>query len=343
MFKELQKRLIIEPKTWLITGAAGFIGSHLVEQLLRMRQRVIGVDNFVTGHERNIEAVIAGNDNAQRLFQFVRGDINDSGFCNKVCSGVDYVCHQAALGSVPRSIVSPKPSFETNVQGFLNMILASKDAGAKRFVYASSSSVYGDSSFLPKREGNEGAVLSPYAATKKCNELIAEAFSASYGVETVGLRYFNVFGPRQDPEGDYAAVVPRWIEKLLNGEKIKIFGDGLNSRDFCYVDNVVKANILAAAGPGSTPFNRGFNIACGERTSLNTLFDLIFDEVSKLVKLSATRKDYVEYVPERLGDIAHSHADISEARDALEYSADVYIGEGISRTVKAFASLSEKK
>src|SRR5687768_12823017 len=263
-------------KTWLVTGSAGFIGSHLVEHLLRAGQNVVSLDNFATGHRANLREVEeAVGPEAWRRHRFIEASIVDSDACRAACRGVDIVLHQAALGSVPHSIADPVATHQTNVTGFVNMLIAARDAKVRRFVYASSSSAYGDDEALPKVEHATGAPLSPYAASKVANELYAEAFARCYGMHTVGMRYFNVFGPRQDPEGAYAAVIPRWIRALLTGDPVEVNGDGETTRDFCYIANVVQANLLAALTDDPRALNQVYNIAVGESTTLSELLDIL--------------------------------------------------------------------
>lgn len=303
---------------WLVTGGAGFIGSHLVEHLLRAGQEVVTLDNLSTGHRRNLEEVEAavGNE-ASKRHHFIEGDIRDPAHCREACANVSYVLHQAALGSVPRSIEHPAESHAANVTGFLNMLMAARDSGAKRFVYASSSSVYGDHPGLPKVEEATGEVLSPYAATKLANEIYARVFLKSYGLDTVGLRYFNVFGPRQDPNGPYAAVIPRWIHALRTRSDVWINGDGETTRDFCYVTNAVQANLRAAVASGQTVPGEIFNVAVHGQTSLNTLFATLRDILAKLdPEIVSVQPRYREF---RSGDVRHSFADISKAKRLLGY------------------------
>jgi len=303
--------------TWLVTGAAGFIGSHLVETLLRDGENVVALDSFATGHQKNIdEAVMRGG--AER-FRFIKGDIVELATCAEACSGVDYVLHQAALGSVPRSIERPLDTHRANVDGFINMLVAARDAKVKRFVYASSSSVYGDDPGLPKIESRTGRVLSPYAATKQMNETYARVFERSYGLETAGLRYFNVFGPRQDPNGAYAAVMPRWFAALQNGEECSINGDGSTSRDFCFVKNVVQANLKAATSKGAS--NEVYNVAYGGKTSLLELYTMISE------RLGVKREPV--FKPFRAGDIKDSQADISLAQQKLGYAPTHSVAQGL--------------
>src|SRR6185312_8771478 len=272
-YQQIQTRLLTEPRTWLVTGVAGFIGSNLLENLLRLGQRVVGLDNFATGHQRNLDEVQSLVSPAQWAnFTFIRGDIRELADCRKACEGVDYVLHQAALGSVPRSLEDPILTNSANITGFLNMLVAARDATVKSFTYAASSSTYGDHPALPKVEDVIGKPLSPYAVTKYVNELYADVFARCYGFNTIGLRYFNVFGPRQDPEGAYAAVIPKWTAALLDGETVYINGDGETSRDFCYIANAVQANLLAATAETQDATNQVYNVAVGDRTTLNGLF-----------------------------------------------------------------------
>jgi UDP-N-acetylglucosamine/UDP-N-acetylgalactosamine 4-epimerase len=325
-FERAKQQLIAAPKTWLVTGCAGFIGSNLVETLLKLGQKVVGLDNFATGKQHNLTQVqqIVGAELWQQ-FRFIEADIRDSAACLNACTGVDYVLHQAALGSVPRSINDPIATNETNISGFLNMLVAAKEHKVSRFVYAASSSTYGDHPALPKLEANIGNPLSPYAVTKYVNELYADVFSRCYGFHSVGLRYFNVFGPRQDPHGAYAAVIPRWTAAMIAGEDVAINGDGETSRDFCFVANAVQANILAALS--SPEQSEVYNVAVGDRTSLNTLFHAIANS------LQAEGVDYSKqplYRDFRAGDVRHSQADISKARQQLGYEPSHNIGQGIA-------------
>jgi len=295
----LGETLQSEPKKWLVTGNAGFIGSNLTEFLLTYDQYVVGLDNFSTGYRHNIEDVLekVGKQKADR-FRFIEGDIADLDTCTDACKGVDIVLHQAALGSVPRSIDDPITSNRSNVTGFLNMITAAKDAGIKRFVYASSSSVYGDSKELPKVEERTGNVLSPYAAMKATNELYGSVFQKVYGMETLGLRYFNVFGRRQDPNGAYAAVIPKWVASMLKGEDVYINGDGETSRDFTYIDNVIQMNILAATTDNPEAFGEAFNVAVGGRNTLNELFALIKEQINNQLQTRDQRPETSDQKPE---------------------------------------------
>ncbi len=324
----LEGELRATPKAWLVTGAAGFIGSHLLEHLLLLGQRVVGLDDFSTGSRSNLEQVQAlVSPDQWRQLTFLEADIVEPGVCQKACVGVDFVLHQAALGSVPRSLEDPLATHHANVTGFLNLLVAARDAGVKRVVYASSSAVYGDSPSLPKVEHEIGRPLSPYAASKLMNELYAGVFGRCYGLASIGLRYFNVFGPRQDPEGPYAAVIPRWIAALLHRTPVQINGDGQTSRDFCFVSNVVQANLLAAATERPEAINQVYNVAVGEQTTLNQLLTLI---------ATALRK-HEPAVPEPLpvhrdfrpGDVRHSLADISKAQRLLGYAPRQRILDGL--------------
>lgn len=330
------------PQRWLVTGAAGFIGSHLVEALLLADQEVVGLDNLSTGYRENLEDVIlaVGDERAAR-FRFILGDIRDPEVCARACEGVDRVLHQAALGSVPRSLEDPQGSHASNVDGFLNVLVAARDAGVKRFVYASSSSVYGDEPTLPKVEGREGQLLSPYAATKKINEIYAQVFGSAYGMETIGLRYFNVFGPRQHPQGPYAAVIPRWILALLEGEPCRIYGDGETTRDFCYVDNAVQANLLAATVEDEEAIGKVYNVACADTTSLRKLFEMLRNAAAEF-QPSAREAEPV-YEDFRPGDIRHSLADVGLATRLLGYAPTHRIGDGIGTTVAWFAKAAKEK
>jgi UDP-N-acetylglucosamine 4-epimerase len=327
-YQQLQKTLAAAPQTWLVTGAAGFIGSNLVETLLKLNQRVVGLDNFATGNQANLDEVrglVAARQ--WRHFRFVPGDLGDLKICRKVCRGVDYVLHQAALGSVPRSIKDPLTSNASNVTGFLNILVAARDAEVRRFVYASSSSIYGDHPGLPKVEDRIGQPLSPYAITKFVNELYAAVFGRCYGTETVGLRYFNVFGPRQDPNGPYAAVIPKWIAAMIRNEPVHINGDGMTSRDFCYVANAVQANLLAATSRHPKASGQVYNVALNQRTTLNTLFELLRVRLAPhyphLQSFRPIHRDFRE------GDVRHSLADVSKASRRLGYRPTHRIDQGL--------------
>ncbi|HEY1097919.1 MAG TPA: SDR family oxidoreductase [Myxococcota bacterium] len=326
-----------EPKTWLVTGAAGFIGSHLVQTLLRLNQRVVGVDNFATGHRKNLDEA-AGSD---ERFTFHEGDVSDVAFMDGVMPGIDIVLHQAALGSVPRSIKDPLTSHKANVDGFVVMLDAARRAGVKRVVYASSSSVYGDEPNLPKQEHRIGKPLSPYAATKAINEVYADVFGKTYGLQTIGLRYFNVFGPRQDKAGAYAAVIPAWVGRLLGGEACTINGDGDTSRDFCFVDNAVQANILAGVAD-DVATQQVYNVACGDRTTLTTLFALIRDGLADRARSSdearRLRDTHAAYGAFRDGDVRHSLADITRARQLLGYEPTHDVKAGLDTALSWYAA-----
>ena len=317
------------PRRWLVTGSAGFIGSHLLETLLALGEDVVSLDNFATGHRRNLDDVRRSvGEPAWQRHRFLEADIRDLAACQDACNGVAIVLHQAALGSVPRSIEDPLLTHAVNATGFLNILIASRDAGVGRFVYAASSSTYGDHPALPKVEDTIGRPLSPYAVTKYLDELYAEVFGRCYGVETVGLRYFNVFGPRQDPDGAYAAVIPRWVNAMLRGAPVVVNGDGETTRDFCYVKNVVRANLLAATSANPAAVNQVFNIANGGRTSLNALFGMLRDRLLRsrpgLVIPTATHGDF------RPGDVRHSQADISKAQKILNYRPTHDVAAGLA-------------
>ncbi len=330
---EVKNDLRRQPRKWLVTGVAGFIGSNLLETLLKLNQQVVGLDNFSTGYQKNLDDVRKEVDVRQwSRFVFYEGDIRSLEDCKKACEAIDYVLHQAALGSVPRSIENPINTNQSNVNGFLNMVVAAREQGVKRFVYASSSAIYGDSEDLPKRENGVGRPLSPYAVTKTVNELYADVFSKTFGLDTVGLRYFNVFGKRQDPNGAYAAIIPRWIGMLLYGGIPVINGDGETSRDFCYIENVVDASLLAAATDNRQALNQVYNIACGNRTTLAQLYQFIRDEVS--VYKPEARKIDPAYGPFRTGDVRHSLADISKAKRLLGYHPKYDVESGMSECIK---------
>ena len=323
------------PCRWLVTGAAGFIGSNLVEALLALDQEVIGLDNFATGHRRNIDDVIGQAGAARARFEFREGDIAQPATCAAACVNVDFVLHEAALGSVPRSMADPAATNQANITGFLNMAIAARDAKVKRFVYAASSSTYGDHRDLPKVESKIGRPLSPYAVTKLVNEIYADVFHRCYGLPTVGLRYFNVFGRRQDPGGAYAAVIPRWTSALLRAETIEIYGDGTTSRDFCYIDNVIQANILAATTPLGGVAGEVFNVAFGERTSLNDLFSILQDILGE--SRPCVKESRSVYKPFRAGDVLHSLADISKARERLGYQPTHSVRQGLAEASQWYA------
>jgi UDP-N-acetylglucosamine 4-epimerase len=327
-YENLQTELKAAPKTWLVTGVAGFIGSNLLEALLKLEQRVVGLDNLSTGKQENLQEVKALVSPAQwSRFRFIQGDIGDLTVCQGACAGADFVLHQAALGSVPRSMIDPLGCHQSNVTGFLNVLVAARDARAKRFVYASSSAIYGDDPELPKVEARIGKPLSPYAATKTINEVYADAFALAYGFPSIGLRYFNVFGQRQDPEGAYAAVIPKWIAALLKREPVHINGDGETSRDFCFIQNVVQANLLAATATNAEAINQAYNVALGERTTLNELFALLQTALRRAdLSLPDQKPVYRDFRP---GDVRHSLADISKARRLLGYVPTHKIQQGL--------------
>lgn len=320
---------------WLVTGAAGFIGSHLVESLLKAGQQVVALDNFATGHRHNIEAVCASTGVASGgttdRFRFIEADICDAAACRDAVAGVDFVLHQAALGSVPRSIANPIDSFAANVDGFVKLLTAAKDAKVRSVVYASSSSVYGDSPELPKVEARVGSPLSPYAATKAADELIAGVWQRSYGLPLAGLRYFNVFGARQDPEGAYAAVIPKWVASLLRDQPVFINGDGQTSRDFCYIDNVVQANLRAALTFAGKPAHEVFNVACGDRTTLLDLYGRIRELLAKGRPAIADVKP--RHRDERPGDVRHSLANIDKARELIGYAPTHTMAQGLAEAI----------
>jgi UDP-N-acetylglucosamine 4-epimerase len=331
-YENISAELRQQPKRWLVTGAAGFIGSNLVEQLLRLGQQVVGLDNFATGHRHNLDEVqaLVGAVAWQR-FEFIEGDLERLADCRRATAAADLILHQGALGSVPRSIEEPLASHAANVTGTVNLLVAAREAGIKRFVYASSSSVYGDDPDLPKVESKIGNCLSPYAATKRADELYADVFCRCYGMAAAGLRYFNVFGPRQDPNGAYAAVIPKWIAALLEGETVFINGDGETSRDFCHVLNVVQANILAACRPLSGGTHRAYNIAVGDRTSLNQLFELIRTNLERAgAAVGPVRPEYRDF---RAGDVRHSLADVSAVQRDLGFAPTHDVQRGMEETI----------
>lgn len=326
-FDTVCQNLQQSPKTWLVTGVAGFIGSNLLETLLKLNQTVIGFDNFATGHQYNLDEVQSLVSAEQwAKFKFIEGDIRKFEDCQKACADVDYVLHEAALGSVPRSIADPITTNDTNISGFLNMLTAARDAGVSSFTYAASSSTYGDHPALPKVEENIGNPLSPYAVTKYVNELYADVFARSYGFKAIGLRYFNVFGQRQDPNGAYAAVIPKWTAAMIAGEDVFINGDGETSRDFCFIDNTVQANILAATTQNDVAKNQVYNVAVGDRTTLNDLFNAI--KVALVENEVNYTKDAV-YREFRAGDVRHSQASIAKIEKALGYVPEFKIDAGI--------------
>jgi len=336
-YDDLTRALPGAPRTWLVTGVAGFIGSHLLETLLHLDQRVVGLDNFSTGHQRNLDEVRAQVTPAQwARFTMQHGDICSLDDCRAAADGVDCVLHQAALGSVPRSIEDPIATHASNITGFLHVLVAARDAGVRQVVYAASSSTYGDHPGLPKVEDAIGRPMSPYALTKLVDELYAEVFARAYGTRAIGLRYFNVFGPRQDPQGVYAAVIPAWTAALLRGDTVWVNGDGETSRDFCYVANVVQANLLAATTEDPAAINQVYNIALGDRTTLNELYAAIRDAlVPHRPALAGRLPEYREF---RAGDVRHSQADIGKARRLLGYAPTHRVAEGIGAAMDWYRS-----
>lgn len=335
-YEQIQEYLKTNQNTWLVTGVAGFIGSNLLERLLILNQKVVGLDNFDTGYQYNIDQAIedanklTGKDLSNN-FKFIDGDIRDMNNCKQACNGVDYVLHHAALGSVPRSIEDPINTNRANIDGFLNMLVASKDANVKRFVYAASSSTYGDHLDLPKVEDKIGSPLSPYAVTKAANELYANVFAKTYGFKTIGLRYFNIFGKRQDPNGAYAAVIPKWVAAILNKEDVYINGDGETSRDFCYIDNTVQINLLAATTDNDEATDQVYNVALNDRTSLNKLYQMIEEKlIQRTEGLDKKKPIYQDF---RTGDIRHSQANIDKAKALLGYQPKYTISKGMDEAV----------
>ncbi len=327
-YDKLRTALKKKPRTWLVTGASGFIGSNIVETLLKLRQQVLGLDNFATSKKGNLEEVkqLVGP-TLWRNFAFIEGDIRELKVCQHACRKVDFVSHQAALGSVPRSIEDPLNTNASNVTGFLNMLVAARDNQVKRFVYASSSAIYGDHLGLPKVEAAIGEPLSPYAVTKHVDELYANVFARCYRLETIGLRYFNVFGPRQDPDGPYAAVIPKWIAAMMKNEPVRIHGDGETSRDFCYVENVVQTNLLAATSRNPKAINQAYNVALNERISLNELFAMLRE---RLMPHYPQLKNYKPvYMDFRAGDVRHSQANIAKAKRYLGYAPTHRVAQGL--------------
>lgn len=329
-YEQIQQELVESPKTWLVTGVAGFIGSNLLEKLLKLNQTVIGLDNFATGYQHNLDEVksLVSPEQWSR-FRFIKGDIRDYSTCEEAVKCVDYVLHQAALGSVPRSIADPLTSNSVNVTGFLNMLQAAKEGKVQSFTYAASSSTYGDHPALPKIEAKIGNPLSPYAVTKYVNELYAGVYAKTYGFKTIGLRYFNVFGKRQDPNGAYAAVIPKWTAAMINGEQVFINGDGETSRDFCFIDNTVQMNILSATAEDDAK-DHVYNVALGDRTTLNELYQSIQNALNCLgfeLDSAPTYRDF------RDGDVRHSQADIAKAQINLGYAPEFRIQEGINKAM----------
>lgn len=330
-YQKIKQDLVAAPKTWLVTGVAGFIGSNLLETLLKLNQTVVGLDNFATGYQKNLDEVQSLVSREQwNRFSFIEGDIRNFTDCQKACTGVDYVLHQAALGSVPRSLADPITTNEVNISGFLNMLTAARDAEVKSFTYAASSSTYGDHPGLPKVEDKIGKPLSPYAVTKYVNELYADVFARSYGFKSVGLRYFNVFGRRQDPDGAYAAVIPKWTAAMIKNDTVFINGDGETSRDFCYIENTVQANILAATTQSNEATNQVYNVAVGDRTTLNELFNAI---KSALADNGVSYEQEPTYRDFRPGDVRHSQADVGKANSLLGYEPKFNISQGIDEAM----------
>jgi len=337
-FEETKAELMASPKVWVVTGAAGFIGSNLLESLLRLNQKVVGLDNLSTGHPGNLVQVQAAvGPDRWKKFTWIEGDIQDAATCRKAVKGADYVLHQAALASVPRSVARPAETNASNVTGFLNMLWAAHEGGVQRFVFASSSAVYGDVDALPQVEENIGNCLSPYAVSKRVNELYAGVFARCYGMSSIGLRYFNVFGPRQDPNGAYAAVIPKWIAAMIQNQPVYINGDGSTSRDFCYVANVVQANLLAATTAGAQAVNTVYNIALGDETTLTKLFQMLRERLlAAHPHLRDLKPIHREFQP---GDVRHSRADISKARRLLGYSPTHKIETGLDEALGWYVAM----
>jgi UDP-N-acetylglucosamine/UDP-N-acetylgalactosamine 4-epimerase len=340
-YEQLQEHLKDNQNTWLVTGVAGFIGSNLLEKLLILNQKVVGLDNFDTGHQHNINQAIQDANNATGKdlsgnFNFINGDIREIKDCKQACDSVDYVLHQAALGSVPRSIEDPINTNRANIDGFLNMLVASKDSNVKRFVYAASSSTYGDHPDLPKVEDKIGNPLSPYAVTKVVNELYANVFAKTYGFKAIGLRYFNIFGKRQDPNGAYAAVIPKWVAAILNKEDVFINGDGETSRDFCYIDNTVQMNLLAATTDNDEATDQVYNVALNDRTSLNKLYQMIEERL--IQRTQGLEKKEPVYQDFRAGDVRHSQANIDKAQALLDYQPKYMIDKGMDEAMDWYVS-----
>lgn len=338
-YQQVIEALAIQPKIWLVTGVAGFIGSNLLETLLLLDQKVIGLDNFATGFQHNLDEVqgLVSKDQWQN-FSFIEGDIRNLTDCHAVCRGVDYVLHQAALGSVPRSIADPINTNDTNISGYLNMLVAARDAKVASFTYAASSSTYGDHPALPKIENAIGKPLSPYAVTKYVNELYADVFARTYGFHTIGLRYFNIFGKRQTPDGAYAAVIPKWTAAMIQGDEVYINGDGETSRDFNFIENAVQANILAATANDDVK-NQVYNVAVGGRTTLNTLFNALKDNLSTNGIEYSQAPIYRDF---REGDVRHSQADISKIQGALGYDPQFDVIQGIKKAMPWYVTFLQK-
>ena len=339
VYQQVTEALVNEPKTWLITGVAGFIGSNLLETLLLLNQKVIGLDNFSTGFQHNLDEVqsVVTSEQWQR-FNFIEGDIRNLADCQTACTDIDYILHQAALGSVPRSIADPINTNDTNISGFLNMLVAARDAKVTSFTYAASSSTYGDHPALPKVEDAIGKPLSPYAVTKYVNELYADVFARTYDFHTIGLRYFNIFGKRQTPDGAYAAVIPKWTAAMIQGDEVYINGDGETSRDFNFIENAVQANILAATANDDAK-NQVYNVAVGGRTTLNTLFMALQDN------LNVNGVDYSQapiYRGFREGDVRHSQANISKIQGALGYDPQFDVVQGIKKAMPWYVTFLQK-
>jgi UDP-N-acetylglucosamine/UDP-N-acetyl-alpha-D-glucosaminouronate 4-epimerase len=339
-YEEIKTELQVSPKTWLVTGVAGFIGSNLLETLLLLNQKVVGLDNFATGHQYNLDEVqgLVSEEQWQN-FSFMEGDIRDYSTCVNAVSNVDYILHQAALGSVPRSIANPILTNSANITGFLNILTAAKEEKVTSFTYAASSSTYGDHPALPKIEHNIGNPLSPYAVTKYVNELYAGVFAKTYNFNTIGLRYFNVFGKRQDPKGAYAAVIPKWAASMINDEDLYINGDGETSRDFCFIENTVQMNILAATAQDDAK-NEVYNVAVGDRTTLNDLFKAIKAALTDNQMEISSKPIYRDF---RAGDVRHSQADISKAEGLLHYSPEFKISEGIDKAMPWYIKFLNKE
>lgn len=340
-YDEVCEDLVNSPRKWLVTGVAGFIGSALLERLLDLGQTVVGVDSFLTGHKKNLENVLSIHPDERLQFRFIEGDLRDPAVCADAVKDVDIILHQAALGSVPRSIKDPVATHQHNVDAFVNVLVAAKEAAVGRVVFASSSSVYGDHPALPKHEDKIGKPLSPYAVTKRIDEIYAQVFHDVYGQQSIGLRYFNVFGRRQDPNGAYAAVIPRWISALLEGKPCVIFGDGSSSRDFCYVDNIVQANLLAGTSTAPNVTGTVYNCGCNGRTNLKELFAMIRDDLAKDIPEIANVEPSFEDT--RAGDIPHSQASIDKITAALGYVPTHQVGEGMAETVDWFAQRIRRK
>lgn len=338
-YQTVCEQLKQHPKTWLVTGVAGFIGSNLLETLLKLDQTVVGLDNFATGHQYNLDEVQSLVTPEQWAnFKFYEGDIRNFEDCQTACAGVDYILHQAALGSVPRSIADPITTNAANITGFLNMLTAARDAEVKSFTYAASSSTYGDHPALPKVEENIGNPLSPYAVTKYVNELYADVFARTYGFKAIGLRYFNVFGQRQDPNGAYAAVIPKWTASMIGGEDVFINGDGETSRDFCFIENTVQANILAATTQNDEAKNQVYNVAVGDRTTLNDLFNAIKAALNENGVIYEKQPVYRDF---RAGDVRHSQASVEKIKSLLGYAPKFVIAQGIDQAMPWYINFSK--